>query len=91
MAAKATQDTTETQRKPQPGEKVVFNEESLLDGTVGAAIGNARTMLTAKRKIQQDLQAARDWLGQSVTLGVVNEEQARWIEEHLPKRTRGEE
>lgn len=90
MATKAKDETTE-QTAPASRDWTKLTDEEraqLSDGTVGTAIQNATTMLTAKAKILADLQQARDFLGASVTMGVCNELQQEWIADKLPKRTR---
>lgn len=96
MADKAEKDKPETAEDKKAREAAEAAEakaaeelaEKLAEGVVGTAITNAKNMLRAKKKIQADLQAARDFLNQSITMGVVNDEQAKWIQETLPKRTR---
>lgn len=55
---------------------------------ITAAIENAKSLITAKRSIQSDIQAARDFLNHAVRIGAASDEQAAWILENLPKRTR---
>lgn len=55
---------------------------------IASAIENTKGLLEAKRSIQSEIQAARDFLNQAVRMGAVTNDQQKWIDENLPKRKR---
>jgi len=63
--------------------------EKMLDGPIGEAISKAEKALQIKRQLQAEIQNYRDFLNGAKAAGVATPEQTKWIEENLPRRTRG--
>lgn len=55
---------------------------------IDKAILSAQTMISAKRKVQADIQSARDFLNSAVKADATNPAQAKWIQDNLPKHKR---
>lgn len=61
----------------------------MLDGPIGEAISKAEKALQIKRQLQAEIQNYRDFLNGAKAAGVTTPEQTEWIEQNLPRKTRG--
>lgn len=87
---KAPEPTEETVKTPKPREAfdALTEPDTPAPAFVYNAISDAVDLIDAKAEVQARLQQARDFLNYAVESEQATDEQAAWVKQYLPKRTR---